>query len=371
MFVAHLWLGLILGIYFVVMGLTGSVLAYRHTLDAALDARLRVVPGPRRASLDEVLAAIRESHPDAKPTRVDVPESADWAYVVLTSGKPAQQVLVDPYSSEVRGIRDPEATFVGWVYRLHRNLLFDKPGHTANAYAALAVGWLLVTGLLLWWPKTRGQLRMRLRVASKASLKRRMHDWHNVLGIYSLPILLVVVLTGTTFEFKEPVGKAVYVLTGSPADPKPIKHVTPGASRPWQELLDRAESAAPGRTSFIFLPSKRNPAFRIIRELPGGESLRRRATISVDPGSGEVVRVDGVKPSIGKVIVEAFAPLHFGQWGGAFSTVLQALLGLCPLGLFCTGLYKTVGRQKNRREAGGKPSSNLEAGKPGSPYSGG
>lgn len=350
-FVCHLWTGVLLGLYFVVMGLTGSVLAYRHTLDAALDSRLTVTPQTRRVSLDDVLASVRVYDPKAKPWRVDQFESPRRSLAVMVSGKPSRQILVDPYTGAVLGERDPDGSFVGWIYRLHRNLLFEQTGHTVNAYAALVVAWTLVTGFLLWWPKTRGQLKVRLRVAKKASLKRRMHDLHNVFGIYSLPLLLVVTLTGTTFEFKKPVGEAIYRLTGSPPDAKPPKPTGVGESLPLQTLLETAEAAAPGRTSYVFLPSKRTPSLRILRELPGGESLRRRANVAVDPVTGKVLAVDGLNPSAGKLATEALAPLHFGQWGGAVSTVLQALLGLIPTGLLVTGLYKWWARKAGERQS--------------------
>lgn len=351
LFFCHLWIGLLLGLYFVLMGLTGSVLAFRHPIDAALDSHLlKVTPGPTRVSLDELVASARAAHPQSPPTRLEFFDDPSRSVAVMVAGTPIRNVLIDPYTGRALGERDPDASFVGWVYALHRNLLLKNPGHTWNAYAALVVTWLLISGLWLWWPKTRGQLRVRLKVAKGTSLKRRMHDLHNVFGIYSLPLLLVVVLTGVTFEFKKPVGEAVYRLTGSPKDPKPAKPKGKGPSLPLQTLLVSAEAAAPGRTSFVFLPSKRSPTFRIIRELPGGESLRRRANVAVDPATGEVLRVEGVTPSTGKLVTEAFAPIHFGHWGGIVSRLLQVLLGLVPLGLFVTGVFKTVARKRSARK---------------------
>lgn len=350
LFFCHLWIGLLLGLYFVLMGLTGSVLAFRHPIDAALNPKLlKVTPGPLRASLDEIVATAEKAYPKSPATRVEFFEDPERSVVVMMAGSPIRTVMVDPYTNQALGIRDPDGSFVGWIYALHRNLLLKNPGHTWNAYAALVVTWLLITGLWLWWPKTRGQLRMRLKVSKGASLKRRMHDLHNVFGVYSLPLLIVVVLTGTTFEFKKPIGEAVYRLTGSPKDPKPAKAKGRGRSLPLQTLLTAAEKAAPGRTSYAFLPSKRNATFRIIRELPGGESLRRRANVAVDPVTGEVLRVDGLDASSGKVITEAFAPIHFGHWGGLVSRLFQVLLGLVPLGLFVTGIYKTLARKRARK----------------------
>jgi uncharacterized iron-regulated membrane protein len=345
-FSIHFWFGWSLGIYLVLMGVTGSLLTFRHALDAALSPRLLTVDvGKARRPLDELVAAVSAEHPGRVPSRLDFYPEAHRSVGVLLAGKPSRQVFVNPYTAKVLGDRDPDAPPIGWIYRLHRNLLLGDPGHTANAYAALAGSWLVLTGLLLWWPRTRGQFGMRVRVQWRGTAKRRIHDLHNVFGFYSLPLLLVVLLTGATFEFKKPVAQ----LLGAPPEPPRIREVAPGPHLPFERLLARAEGAAPGRTSYVFLPSSRSPAFRIIRELPGGESLRRRATVAVDPATGGILRVEGLEAPWGKVLAEAMAPIHFGHWGGLPSRLIQVALGFVPLALLVTGIAKSVARIRGRK----------------------
>ncbi len=350
-FFCHLWIGLLLGLYFVLMGLTGSLLVFRQELDTALEARLlRVEPQEEKAPLSKVLQAIEAQYGKkaSRLTLYEPPHRSLEAMVSFGKGE-SRQVYVNPYTTEVLGDRRSDSALVGFVLKLHMNLTFGKPGQTVSAYLALVVAWLLLTGWILWWPSNRKQLRHRLWVARKGTLKRKIHDLHNVFGLYSFPLLLVLVLTGTTFTFKKPIEKALYRLTGE----KPSRDSSPksseGQMRTLDELYAIADAAAPGRTSYVFLPSRPGQTLRLLKELPGGASLRRRARVVVDPVTAEILEVSGIDQPLAKTISEGFAPIHFGHWGGWFSRALSFLAGLAPVGLFITGIWKYVYRRRARK----------------------
>jgi uncharacterized iron-regulated membrane protein len=61
---------------------------------------------------------------------------------------------------------------------------------------------LLLSGLWLWWPSNIAQLKARLQVKRGTSLKRRLYDLHNVLGIYLYSVLFVTTLTGTMLVYQ-------------------------------------------------------------------------------------------------------------------------------------------------------------------------
>ena len=61
----HLYGGLVLGALLIVISVTGSVLVFEETLNEWLRPDLyHVTPSGERASLDEVVDAVREAHPD-------------------------------------------------------------------------------------------------------------------------------------------------------------------------------------------------------------------------------------------------------------------------------------------------------------------
>ena len=61
----HRWTGIGLAAFLVLAGLTGSLLAFHHEIDAALTPELhRVAPQATRASLDDIARRIEARHPN-------------------------------------------------------------------------------------------------------------------------------------------------------------------------------------------------------------------------------------------------------------------------------------------------------------------
>src|ERR1700722_14680656 len=62
--IAHLWAGVGLGLWLVMLGLTGSALVYQHSLRRVLERGRRIKPGLPVLPLDELLARVHRQRPD-------------------------------------------------------------------------------------------------------------------------------------------------------------------------------------------------------------------------------------------------------------------------------------------------------------------
>lgn len=94
------------------------------------------------------------------------------------------------------------------VFFLHRWLM-DRPAQRGDmtagkmivgistAFFALA----LVSGVWLWWPRTRNALRNGLTLHLDGSCARRLWSLHSVLGVYVAILLLLMAITGLTWSF--------------------------------------------------------------------------------------------------------------------------------------------------------------------------
>ncbi|MGZ8916509.1 MAG: PepSY domain-containing protein, partial [Methylobacter sp.] len=61
----HVYLALIAGFFFALMGLTGSLSVYREELDELLNPELVIEqPEGKRQSLDKIMAAVQAAHPN-------------------------------------------------------------------------------------------------------------------------------------------------------------------------------------------------------------------------------------------------------------------------------------------------------------------
>jgi uncharacterized iron-regulated membrane protein len=63
-------------------------------------------------------------------------------------------VFVDPFDARVIGERWRGVGLLGWLERLHFNLLAGRTGLIVNGVAALLLALLCATGLIVWWPGT-------------------------------------------------------------------------------------------------------------------------------------------------------------------------------------------------------------------------
>jgi uncharacterized iron-regulated membrane protein len=73
---------------------------------------------------------------------------------------------------------------------------------------------MLISGIILWWPRSRAARKQRFSVKWGASPKRLNYDLHNVLGFYATWITLFIVITGLIWSF-DWFAKGIYGIAGA------------------------------------------------------------------------------------------------------------------------------------------------------------
>ncbi len=296
LFWLHLVAGLISGLSIGLMCVTGTVLAFEKELIAwsERDARLIELPpaGTPRFSLDQLQAKLRAAHPDARPASI-VFQNDPRAAVAFTVGR-SGGFYVNPYTGEVR---QPASTAMSRFMRtttdLHRYLGFQgedsRPvGKLINGICNLAFFVLAVTGLYLWMPRAWSWRAVRPAIwfRQNTSAKARDFNWHNAIGFWTAPILIVLTLTAVPISFRWG-ANLINTLTGTPAaapgapgpggGPSATVVVTPPASdaKPLttDALVAAIQTAAPAwRTLTLRLPGGGGPGGPGERGGRGGET---------------------------------------------------------------------------------------------------
>ena len=211
----HRWLGLLLGGWFVVLGLTGAVLVYWHALEA--------VELPRPASgealpLQQLFeAAVR--HMRDVPWRIfPADEHRDHALAIFLTDEGRRTLHLDPTSGEVQAILPWRGAVVHWLYDLHANALSGQTGKLLVGLTAIPLLLGLAMGLRLWL--RRGAVPLRESVVPIAGLRgrRRLSNWHRAIAIWSLLPLLLAVASGLPVSFPDTTRQVLQpVLAASPA----------------------------------------------------------------------------------------------------------------------------------------------------------
>ena len=207
LFQVHLWTGLALGLYVVVLSATGSALVYRGELVTRFRTPIpQVDPSRQRLSTDELRAAAQAAYPDHKITELREAITRRTAVVHVTVERNAEikERLFNPYTGEDLGdafTRGERAVL--WTVRLHDDLLYGSSGRYWNGVASAFVTVLCLTGAVVWWPGVN-RWRRSLYVKSRAGWRRFTWDLHSAMGAWLFLFILMWGVSGFYMGVPEP-----------------------------------------------------------------------------------------------------------------------------------------------------------------------
>ncbi len=117
----HLYCALIVGIFVIIVGLSGSVIAFEPELDALMNPHLfRIAPQADRLPVAGLFQAASRAFPGQKIGNLRLPQSADET--VQFNIKGPRQVFMNPYTGAIVGERDPK-TVLAKIHQIHQRLL--------------------------------------------------------------------------------------------------------------------------------------------------------------------------------------------------------------------------------------------------------
>ena len=205
LFQAHLWSGIAVGLYILMISVTGSVLVYRNELFRMATPEPIVSQSSEARLTDDQLAKIAlGSYPGYQVARIGRARNLDQAVDVwLRRGTEIKKRLFDPRSGRDLGDSIPTGIrIVSALLDLHDDLLGGTTGRKVNGAGALALLVLAVTGLVIWWP---GVMTWRRSLTLPRGLGWKGWIWHlhSTIGFWSLAFTLVFGLSGIYLCFPE------------------------------------------------------------------------------------------------------------------------------------------------------------------------
>ena len=244
-FQVHLWIGLAIGLYVVVLSVTGSVLVYRNELDRALATPHAVFDETARAmSAEELRQVAARAYPgwtvadvtEGRTTRRPAGQGGrggrggnrppdPTAAVTLQRGEERKDRLFDPYTGTDLGDSTTQGQlFILWLVRVHDELLLDRPdGPWWNGFLSLVFTVLVVTGAVVWWPGV-SRWRRSLTIKWRSGWRRFNWDLHSALGFWLLGFMLMWGISGWYLGMPEPLTDFVESIS----DPEGVYGERPG-----------------------------------------------------------------------------------------------------------------------------------------------
>jgi uncharacterized iron-regulated membrane protein len=345
----HLLTGTIAGAVILVMAVSGALLAFEPQLVEWAERDLRTVPPPRGDAkpldLDRIVAGARLEHPEGRPTAVTV-RAGLRASVRVGFGRDSAW-YVDPYTGMALGSGSKIGNALHVVEDWHRWLGSREIGRPFTGVANLALLGMAISGIFLWWPRSSRRGAWKSVAVPSLRLRGRARDfnWHNSMGIWCAPVLVVITLTGAVMSYQW-ANDLLYRLTGNVPPPpaggpgamaqsggRQGRQGAAGEARKTNlaAILARAERQVPGWVAITLrLPQRPGaPVVAVVQEPPAWHPAPR-SLLTLDASTAAVVSWEPFAvQNLGRRLRSWVRPLHTGEAAGV---VGQAIMGLASTG---------------------------------------
>ena len=404
----HLWVSVPFGIVITITCFTGALLVFESDIVALCNRELTTVePVGEPISIDELVDKVEATLPDGvEVTGVVVSHDPAEAYKVNISKPSRTAVYVDQYTGEVKG-KAGRLPFFNTVRRLHRWLMDTRPADGGIFWGKMIVGAstlafvvILLTGVVIWWPRNRKMLKNRLKIVAGKGWNRFWYDLHVAGGFYVTLLLLAMALTGLTWSFSwyrdafyspfdkesaksvsaeaRPSSKSDSRMAVVPTLPADTSLIATGAvtsatiqadavtAATWQADATTAATALaanspvlhPWQCAFDSVAAW-NPEYEAITVSDALVSVAQRGfgnkraydRYEFDGSTGEITAENLYADASPRSKASGWVrTLHVGTWGGLFSKTLYFLAALLGATLPLTGYYFWIKRLYGRKK---------------------
>lgn len=354
----HLWLGIASGIVVFIISMTGCILVFEQEIKGLMHANLKVAAQHEDQLLPPSVIhnAVSKAVPGKEITSM-------WYHgldkTVAVSTNSDSTVFVNPYTAEIVAFQDHE-DFFHEVDELHRNLMLGrKIGKPVVGWSTFIFFFLLISGLILWWPKkwSKTNRDKSFKIKWKAKFKRINYDLHNVLGFYTLLIALLMAITGLVMSFSW-FSRSMYWVTGGDGGPRkrPAKEIVAPSVQPalanadkiWYKI--RKEIALHNKNNVIVsIPEKPDELIYACTDMFAGywrDLYFEPATLELSARSGKRL---GDIPFADQVRKLNYS-LHVGAALGLTSKIVYFICSLVCASLPVTGFYIWWGKKKKTKK---------------------
>ena len=197
----HLWLSVPFGLLVSLICFSGAMLVFENEItewsrpDLYHVKEVKAEPLPVEMLLERVVETLPDS---VSVTGVSIPSEKGRTWQVNLSKPRRASVYIDPYTGEVKGKYERPAFFLT-MFKLHRWLLDSmKPGDgifwgkVIVGVSTLMFVLILLTGIIIWWPRTLRALKNSLKITLRRGFRRFCYDFHVAGGLYALLFLLMM-----------------------------------------------------------------------------------------------------------------------------------------------------------------------------------
>lgn len=388
----HLWLSVPFGLIITLVCFSGAMLVFENEVNEWFRRDLYYVETVKESPLpmDKLLEKVATTLPDSvSVTGVSISSDPGRAYQVSLSKPRRASLYVDQYTGEVKG-KSERSGFFMFMFRMHRWLLDSmNSGNEGIFWGKMIVGvstlllvFVLISGIVIWWPRTRKALKNSLKITATKGWRRFWYDLHVAGGMYALIFLLAMALTGLTWSFpwyrtafykvfgvevqqrvaqgheqKSDAQKRDTKLAAHREKKREGNEVRKGerSGRPennhsdmysvtspfvyWQEIYDKLRRQNPEYKQISISSGTASVSFNRF----GNQRASDRYSFNTDNGEFTETSLYQHQDKSGKIRGWIYS-VHVGNWGGMFTRILTFIAALLGAALPLTGYYLWIKR---------------------------
>ncbi|NDK57211.1 PepSY-associated TM helix domain-containing protein [Pontibacter fetidus] len=385
----HLYLSLACGLVIAVVCFTGAALVFEKELQQTIyPERYKVEAGQNRVPLEQLVAELKRNVPGAKVNSVkvyaDPTRSVELSYS-LGEDKPkteakkeeggkgkgekgkggGSQAFMNPYTGKLISLYTHRNSFFFTMFALHRWLLVDDPGKLIVGISTSMFLFIILTGIVLWWPKKMKALKQRLTLKLNGGWKRINHDLHIVVGFYTAIFLFVFAFTGLAWSF-EWFNDAIYTVTGTEnkRPEPPLSTVQPNADPiTFDKAYAVAQAELPNGEFYTLGTAKDSAEAITITAMPKDAAHERASNqIYLDQYSGVKIGQNFfAERNLGQRVRATFYPVHVGSIAGLPGRIIAFISCLAGFTFPITGIILWINRLNKNKKKNRKLKRNTSA----------
>jgi len=342
-FLWHHWCGLVVGLFLLIMSISGAILAFTDEIEGAYEARWSAVQNPSgHYSIDASFPAVKQLYPDWEVRLYGTPAKNEALIYDLRKGGQILKVFAHPLTGQVLHVEK------NVHQQLHRQLLtlhYTLYAGTAGKLTVFIVGILffitLLTGLYIYRKAILKVVTFKVLLNRKTT-RSFYSSLHRIIGVWSLLFNLLIVVTGLFIS-----GNITLTALKGSAAKKPAEALSIGS-------IDTIKANIVNQY----------PDFTVhlVRVAAGSNTVQLSGSFTSDPfyygkyysrfyidgTSGVLQRAEWLRDQAPMKKWQSISgPLHFGNFGGLPVKIIYCVLGLMPGLLSITGFYVW---QKRRRK---------------------
>lgn len=195
----HFYAGLFCAPFVLILATSGSLYLFRTEIEAWIDGGIdrSVQPGePATASrqIEAALAAVPGSTFVSYQVRPEGDGGAVRVFVATAGRK--HRVCVDPVSLSILDTVPEEERLMRRLFRLHGELWMGEYGSWLVELAASWTILMILTGLILWWPRNASGLGGVVYPRFSVGRRTWLRDLHAVTGVWISVFAMLLLMSG-------------------------------------------------------------------------------------------------------------------------------------------------------------------------------